>query len=214
MKVSVDLNPHYDPKFRETAGHCLYQMVSFRHDSETIDQLDSPSHRECTVAQDIYPSQTLERVYDRRTPELFAGVVATTFVLVALVFYMYDVFVQKRNRKIVANAAQSSAIVTSLFPQHIRKQLMENRPQDQQNHNEKHTTSKSRINSLLSSSTHTNDRCTNKMGSKPMADLYLNSTVMFADIVGFTAWSSVREPTQVFELLESVYGSFDRLAKR
>ena len=35
---------------------------------------------------------------------------------------------------------------------------------------------------------------------------------MFADIVGFTAWSSVREPDQVFTLLETVYAAFDRAA--
>lgn len=27
----------------------------------------------------------------------------------------------------------------------------------------------------------------------------------FADLVGFTAWSSVREPSQVFQLLEIIY---------
>jgi class 3 adenylate cyclase len=37
---------------------------------------------------------------------------------------------------------------------------------------------------------------------------------MFADIVGFTAWSSVREPTQVFTLLETVYHAFDEIARR
>lgn len=46
--------------------------------------------------------------------------------------------------------------------------------------------------------------------SKPIADLFPNATVLFADIEGFTAWSSVREPTQVFTLLETVYGAFDR----
>jgi class 3 adenylate cyclase len=35
---------------------------------------------------------------------------------------------------------------------------------------------------------------------------------MFADIVGFTAWSSVREPSQVFTLLETVYRAFDLIA--
>lgn len=33
-------------------------------------------------------------------------------------------------------------------------------------------------------------------------------------MVGFTAWSSVREPSQVFSLLETVYHSFDVIAKR
>ena len=37
---------------------------------------------------------------------------------------------------------------------------------------------------------------------------------MFADMVGFTAWSSSREPAQVFTLLEIVYHSFDAIAKK
>lgn len=39
---------------------------------------------------------------------------------------------------------------------------------------------------------------------------FFTSQVMFANIVGFTAWSSVREPAQVSKLLESVYDAFDQ----
>jgi class 3 adenylate cyclase len=49
---------------------------------------------------------------------------------------------------------------------------------------------------------------------KPIADLFPYTTVLFADIVGFTAWSSEREPEQVFTLLQTVYHAFDRVAKR
>lgn len=35
-----------------------------------------------------------------------------------------------------------------------------------------------------------------------------------ADIVGFTAWSSVREPSQVFVLLETLYSAFDKIAEQ
>ena len=38
--------------------------------------------------------------------------------------------------------------------------------------------------------------------------------VQFADIAGFTAWSSVREPYQVFTLLETLYAAFDAIAKK
>jgi class 3 adenylate cyclase len=38
--------------------------------------------------------------------------------------------------------------------------------------------------------------------------------VQFADIAGFTAWSSVREPSQIFILLETLYAAFDAIAKR
>jgi len=49
--------------------------------------------------------------------------------------------------------------------------------------------------------------------NKPLADLFLHTTIIFADIVGFTAWSSTREPSQVFLLLETIYNTFDELAK-
>ena len=44
--------------------------------------------------------------------------------------------------------------------------------------------------------------------------LFASYTVMFADVEGFTAWSSVREPSQVFTLLETIYAAFDRVALR
>lgn len=44
--------------------------------------------------------------------------------------------------------------------------------------------------------------------------MFPHTTVLFADISGFTAWSSVREPSQVFTLLETVYKAFDKIAKR
>ena len=48
----------------------------------------------------------------------------------------------------------------------------------------------------------------------PIADLFPQCTVLFADISGFTAWSSTREPRQVFILLQTLYEAFDKVAKR
>ena len=50
--------------------------------------------------------------------------------------------------------------------------------------------------------------------SKPIADLFPNTTVLVADIVGFTAWSSVREPALVFQLLQTIFYEFDKIAKK
>jgi hypothetical protein len=53
------------------------------------------------------------------------------------------------------------------------------------------------------------------VGSKnPIAEHYDASTILFADLVGFTAWSSTRDPGQVFSFLEILYRSFDKLASR
>lgn len=37
---------------------------------------------------------------------------------------------------------------------------------------------------------------------------------MFGDIANFTAWSSTRDPSQVFTLLQTIYGAFDEIAKK
>ncbi|ACI65757.1 predicted protein [Phaeodactylum tricornutum CCAP 1055/1] len=44
--------------------------------------------------------------------------------------------------------------------------------------------------------------------------LMYDKLIMFADITGFTSWASAREPFQVFELLETIYGAFDEIAKK
>ena len=47
-----------------------------------------------------------------------------------------------------------------------------------------------------------------------MIDLFPSATVMFADISGFTKWSSSRTPIEVFRLLELIYATFDKQAKK
>ena len=49
---------------------------------------------------------------------------------------------------------------------------------------------------------------------RPIADKFDDATVLFADIAGFTKWSSSRLPQDVFELLETLYGAFDKIAQR
>lgn len=52
------------------------------------------------------------------------------------------------------------------------------------------------------------------VGSEPIAEFFPAVTIMYADLSGFTAWSSTREPAQVFTLLETLYGAMDKAARR
>lgn len=45
-------------------------------------------------------------------------------------------------------------------------------------------------------------------------DLFLYTTIIMVEIAGFSAWSSVREPVQVFKFLEIVHGTFDDIADK
>ena len=98
-------------------------------------------------------------------------------------------------------AVQSTAIVSSMFPEAVRDRLM----QDQANFHLQ--SGKKRLKSFL-------DDGDDKIDTEPIADLFPNATVFICDIAGFTAWSSTRDPSQVFILLQTVYQAFDVIAKR
>ena len=49
--------------------------------------------------------------------------------------------------------------------------------------------------------------------TEPIADFYPHTTIMMCDLAGFTAWSSQRSPSDVFRLLETIYGAFDDIAR-
>ena len=97
-------------------------------------------------------------------------------------------------------------IVSSLFPSTVRDRLYQEKEEEEKASSKKSVF----INEQGLASGNTNKG----EPSKAIADLFPEVTVLFADLVGFTAWSSSREPTQVFVLLETLFGAFDRVAKR
>lgn len=109
------------------------------------------------------------------------------------------------------------AIVSSLFPSNVRDRIIKDaEEQAEEDLKAKRAfgysaTPKSRLKTFLDEA---NENGEQAFDTKPIADLFPETTIMFADIVGFTAWSSVREPCQVFTLLETIYHAFDEIAKR
>jgi Adenylate and Guanylate cyclase catalytic domain len=103
-------------------------------------------------------------------------------------------------------AARSNAIVSSLFPTAVRDRLMQEQEHDAKTRN---------LKGFLSDKSHYDSKSKELLfQTKPIADLFPETTVIFADIVNFTAWSSVRDPSQVFTLLEAVYNAFDDIARK
>jgi class 3 adenylate cyclase len=156
---------------------------------------------------------------------LYTVGIVLIFLFTSAVFIHYHIFVTRRQAKVEESAARSNAIVTSLFPAQVRDRLLvEQEGQAKNNKNGRRgsldivTNSKygePGRNIVVLDNNDDEEAVTDKLlRTKPIADLFPNATVMFADICGFTAWSSVREPTQVFTLLEQIYNSFDVLARK
>mmetsp|Transcript_14767 Transcript_14767/g.26491 ORF Transcript_14767/g.26491 Transcript_14767/m.26491 type:complete len:1228 (+) Transcript_14767:159-3842(+) len=164
----------------------------------------------CDYFMSIYPSQVFVEQYKSPIPAIVVSVVSFVFLFTIFLFLFYDRLVERRQSLVLRKAVQSTAIVSSLFPQNVRERLM-----------------KSTVDETGAASTFREKLRNSKDGGKasyfgadnnddgdPIADLFPHCTVLFADIAGFTAWSSVRSPEQVFTLLQSVYQAFDRIAAR
>jgi len=155
----------------------------------------------CPYVITVYPSTTMEEKYVTSDPIVFTIAVASIFLFTSLVFLSYDRFVNRVQHIIKKRALQSGSIVSSLFPDQVKQQLYEENAEK-----EKKSQFGWSAQSLEQNSTH--------VVGRPNAQLYLNATVFMADLVGFTQWSAKRTPIEVFELLEAIYGEFDRLAAR
>jgi Adenylate and Guanylate cyclase catalytic domain len=165
----------------------------------------------CPMTIHLYPSDEMKFSFTSNDPIIFTVAVIVIFAFVSLVFYGYDKMVQVRQESVMNTAVRSTAIVSSLFPSEVRDRLY-------QSSDTQPTKSDDNARGVLSSLLldHHNSEMPKRdiMNSPPIAELYPETTVLFADIAGFTAWCSERNPTQVFILLETVYGAFDAIAKK
>jgi hypothetical protein len=172
----------------------------------------------CSHTIAVYPTAAYHRQFETFWPLLFPMVCGVLFIVNFILFLGYDVLVKRRQVMVEQTAEDSNAIVNSLFPAEFRDRVILSNHQQQAKASHDLP---SPPHSILtkprpwkSSSTLNNEQCDVMEVDTPIAELYQNTTVMFADIAGFTAWSSEREPAQVFQLLETLYRSFDDTAKR
>jgi len=110
-------------------------------------------------------------------------------------FIVYDNFVRRRNDKVVNAAAQSNAILSSLFPSNVRDRLFAEKVGEKQGQGSKKTSSggggtKTRLRSFLdtdgASVPMTGDAGIDGEGlgyeGKPIADLFPDTTIMVSPL--------------------------------
>lgn len=151
--------------------------------------------------------------YHSSTPWVLLTAVAGVLLFAVAMFFAYDRLVERRQTLVLRKAVQSTAIVSSLFPEAVRDRLM-NTASGSKDANAKNLNAfRDRLNHKPNSFGESNNGPHNDVDDT-IADLFPNCTVFFADIAGFTAWSSTRDPSQVFLLLQNLYQAFDKVASR
>ncbi|CAB9498277.1 Receptor-type guanylate cyclase gcy [Seminavis robusta] len=194
-----------------------------------LDQLDRSSklffEADIAVASRTWKIAILP-VDDSYQPDLTFIVISGSMIFLAslllAIWMLHNLRKSIKMQRIITTAAAEASIVSSLFPEKVRERLI----QDATAAKAKRTQPLSKAQAFLNNGSDKNssdknpfrpsDQLTSEglFGSKPIAELHPYTTVVFMDMVGFTAWSSVREASQVFTLLEILYNSFDNIAKR
>jgi class 3 adenylate cyclase len=171
-----------------------------------FDELDDIPEGQCLYKIRVFPSQKLEDAYITSGPLQSTAVLVSAFIFTCMTFILYDFLVERRQRLVMKTAELSTAVVASLFPEAVRDRLYHEKEE------KKHQDPKKQDKNYMMTSTLPTIEPEEE--DIAIADLYPHCTVQFADIVGFTRWSSTRQPTEVFRLLETIYKSFDKIAVR
>ena len=200
----VGFGDHHDPNFDHFERTARFELD--RLEDGTTSGIKFNREYVCSYNLHVYPSQTFHDEYVTPQPLLITFAVAMVFAFSIIMFLVYDWLVERRQKLVLTKAIQSTAIVSSLFPKNVRDRLLAPGAKEG---NQRNLAPNQRLKTFLNNGDQSND-----INSQPIADLFPHCTVMFADIAGFTAWSSTREPTQVFILLQTIYQQFDRLANR
>jgi hypothetical protein len=208
--VYLGRGDHHDLKYdymEESAW--LNDLNSFSSRGSTYSGV--PIDRDfCPFYLRVYPSQVMEDEYKTNDPVVITIIAISIFLFTSVIFICYDRMVEYRQRKVMHTAVKSSAIVSSLFPQVVRDRLMGTEAKEPRkkkaNAFESGENTKFKLQSFLRNPREI-DRADESEDA--IADLFPETTVIFADIAGFTAWSSLREPAMVFKLLETLYGTLN-----
>jgi class 3 adenylate cyclase len=162
---------------------------------------DIPTH--CPFVFSLYASAEFETKYKTNAPRVTSIAVTCSFLVIVLIIVTYDCHARRMKNKLINVATQTSAIVSSMYPASIRNEVMlDSRSQHLSLSKDNQEGNRIRHKCLTATIPST----------KPIANLFLETTVLFADIAGFTAWSSQQQPEQVFALLETLFKAFDEIA--
>jgi Adenylate and Guanylate cyclase catalytic domain len=187
---------------------------------------NKPHVSHCAYVIELHPTVWFEIHYESDRPRDYALFVVGIFGIILLFLLAFDIMVVRRQRKLMATARRTHAVVASLFPETVQKRILEDAAKKDElavnNSRQNHHDVTAPI-AIVKGSGHGTNQTVGSgggsgggefvYGSAPIADFFQSTTILFADLSGFTAWSSTKEPTQVFQLLEKIYCTFDELAQ-
>ena len=170
----------HDPKYDhlELRGD-VAEYIATRASPETRSFTSVDLNSEyCDYTLRVFPSQDTEDEFVNSEPMILTIVVICVFLFTSFVFVTYDCLVARRQRIVMNRAVASSAIVSSLFPSQVRDKIYEEN-EDKAKKDWKHNENK--VKGLMGQGD-----AEVASSARPIAEVFDQTTILFADLAGFT----------------------------
>ena len=188
LKGAGDL---HDPKYDSLGVGWAYKD-SFREMVKITDYDPSTKgENECIYQLFVYPTDVFKNSYTSDDPRTYAIAVSLIFVFAAIVFLAYDWTMARRQNKVLRTATRTQAIVASLFPENVQERILQEadgKDADQGTFTPRFRTNRTKdqlrsfLNEAEDHSTPTDGgHKTLSLKSRPIADLFPEATVIFAE---------------------------------
>ena len=165
-------------------GSWLFDLKDFAIEDQTYS--GRPVNEQyCPMHVTIYPSDTMKARFVSDLPIIFTVVGILIFAFTSAIFVLYDWYVERRHRVVNRTAVQNKTIVESLFPEFVRNEVEEvvtHNDIGRKNHGNGHApASTSRLAAFLNDNNSDDGKPEHPLAgkSKPIADLFEDTTVMF-----------------------------------
>ena len=141
----------------------------------------------CVYTMSIYATESFADAYHTNRPAIISMLIVLIFLFTSLAFMLFDCLVTRRQARLLNTALRQNAIVSSLFPKSVHKKLMEEAEVKTGSNKKDNKILANRLSlgAVLNNDGNIMDGAIN-LDSKPIADLFPKTTIMFADISGFT----------------------------
>ena len=193
-----------------------------------------------TYTFEIYPTIKFQNLYYSNVPRNAAIAAECTIILIGILFLFYEYSIHQNKKKLISINQHTSEIANHYYPHNIAQRLFQQRHEFILANQKKIRSKRKSIfdkmkdpSALVRNPTrvHQDDVTVLSLSSKIsprveeksekirgqqnsfIAEYHEDVTVLFADISGFTTWSSTRTPVEVFLLLESLFSLYDNYAE-
>ena len=151
------------------------------HNNDTV-KSGPPS---CVYQVYLFPTHEYEDAFVTATPLVAALWMAFVMACLILTFFIYELYIQRKNRRLIGIATRSNRLIGTLFPANVRERLFAEDPGDL-----KKLGTTDQLRNLLSrddpaalatkEGDDDDESLSVDLASKPIADLFPETTIMFA----------------------------------